>query len=293
MKKTIITLLAIMLAAQAWAHVDGLHWFNYNGLYYRLYKSEVTIWVTVWESKSYKKLTTVTIPETITYKKNIYKVTTIGCDAFSGCSGLTSVTIPNSVTSIGSSAFSGCSSLASVYIPNSVTSIDEDAFYGCKSLASVTIKSEADFEKSKLYFIQNGIRYKVLNKNSVEVVSSNSYTGEIVIPETVTAGNTFTVVKIGYDAFSGCSSLTSIHIPNSVTSIGESAFRGCSSLTSIHIPNSVTRIGKRAFYGCSSLASVYISNSVTSIGEDAFYGCKSLTSVYISKSVTSIGSNAA
>ena len=106
----------------------------------------------------------------------------------------------------------------------------------------------------------------------------------MIIPNSVTS--------IGDGAFYDCSSLTSVTIPNSVTSIGEGAFYNCSSLTSMTIPNSVTSIGESTFYGCSSLTSVTIPNSVTSIGEGAFYNCSSLTSITIPNSVTSIGSSA-
>ena len=97
------------------------------------------------------------------------------------------------------------------------------------------------------------------------------------------------VTCIGGSAFNGCSSLTSITIPNSVASIGRSAFYGCSGLTSITIPNSVTSIGEGAFWACRGLTSITIPNSVTSIAERTFYGCSSLTSVTIPNSVTSIG----
>ncbi|MBR3793578.1 MAG: leucine-rich repeat protein [Alistipes sp.] len=94
---------------------------------------------------------------------------------------------------------------------------------------------------------------------------------------------------IGSYTFEGCSSLTSINIPDGVTSIGENAFSGCSSLTFINIPNSVTSIGEDAFYNCSSLTSINIPDSVTSIGSGAFRYCSSLTSITIPNSVTSIG----
>ena len=96
------------------------------------------------------------------------------------------------------------------------------------------------------------------------------------------------ITRIGGSAFSDCRSLTSIHIPSSVTGIEKFAFSGCSSLTSIHIPRSVRSIGECAFYGCRHLTSITIPSSVTSIGEFAFWGCSSLTSVTIPSSVTSI-----
>ena len=149
---------------------------------------------------------------------------------------------------------------------------------------------------SQTRFWIDSLRYEITSTNpaKVEVHDANASITTANIPETVTyQGTTYSVTSIGDDAFynplSNCSSLTSVTIPNSVTSIGNSAFEGCCSLTSVTIPNSVTSIGNSAFNDCDSLTSVTIPNSVTSIGDAAFEGCSSLTSVTIPNSVTSIG----
>ena len=142
----------------------------------------------------------------------------------------------------------------------------------------------------------DSITYDVITKAKQATVIekvTGYYSGSVVIPETVVYNNvTYSVTSIGDEAFSYCSGLTGITIPNSVTSIGVWAFSGCSGLTSITIPNSVTYIGLGAFYGCFGLTSVTIPNSVTSIGDGAFSDCFGLTSVTIPNSVTYIEGSA-
>lgn len=132
-------------------------------------------------------------------------------------------------------------------------------------------------------FMVDGIAYNNITNVTVQVVSSGDYSGEIIIPETVTYnGVTYKVTSIGTNAFANCSGLTSVTIPNSVTSIGKSAFEGCSGLTGeLVIPNSVTSIGDFAFRNCYDLTSVTIGNSVTSIGKLVFEFCDELKKIIV------------
>ena len=147
-------------------------------------------------------------------------------------------------------------------------------------LALLPLVASADAVKiGSIYYNLNA------DAKTAEVTSNpNKYTGEVVIPKTVTYQSVkYKVTSIGGVAFFECSGLTSVTIPKSVKSIGWGAFYSCSGLTSVSIPNSVTSIGQFAFYNCSGLTSVAIPSSVTSIGWSAFemYKSNSLTSVYI------------
>lgn len=133
--------------------------------------------------------------------------------------------------------------------------------------------------------------FNIIGPNTVEVTGHGDWMeGNLEIPSSVEyESTTFFVAQIGDEVFSFCGSLTSVTIPNSVTSIGRKAFWGCGGLTSINIPNSVTSLGYAAFSGCGNLISVVISSTVTSIETYTFSDCTSLTSITIPNSVTSIG----
>ena len=142
-------------------------------------------------------------------------------------------------------------------------------------------------------FESAGIYYNITGNNTVEVTYSdrdnNTYSGSISVPETVTNNGTeYSVTKIGEYAFQG-SAVTSVSMPESITSIGTSAFYGCQNLESVTLPESLTTLGSSAFYSCKLLKTIKIPSGVTAIPERCFSTCSSLESVTIPEGVTAIG----
>ena len=129
-----------------------------------------------------------------------------------------------------------------------------------------------------------------LTAEVISVVKNHAGLSQLSIPESVEyEGKTYRVVAIGNKVFSQCTSLTSISIPDGITSIGDSAFWSCSGLKTITIPDNVTTIGHAAFFSCEALTSVTIGSRVTTIGDFAFYNCRRLTTITIPDKVASIG----
>ncbi len=249
-----------------------------------------------------------------------YPVTSIGWYAFEGCTGLTSIEIPDKVTSIGDRAFEGCTGLISVSIPDSVTSIGWCSFEDCDSLANIYISDIAawcniNFEHyssplnyAEYLYLNGELVTDVVIPQGVTVIPEYAFScaslKSVSIPDSVTSIGNYvfkgcteltsvsipnSVASMGYGVFYDCTGLTNIEIPNSITSIGDYAFEGCTGLTNVSIPNSVNSIGWSAFNGCTALTSIEIPDSVTSINNLTFYGCTALTKIEIPNSVTSIG----
>lgn len=387
--KSLVTAFTTLLSLYVHAHDAYI-----DGIYYNLDTNNKTATVTYDTTGRNKYSGSVTISSTISYQSTTYIVKNIGESAFSGCSNLTSVTIPNSVTSIDSEAFSECRNLTSVTIPNSVTSIGNNAFYNCYGLSSVTIPNSVTCIGKLAFYNCFGLTSLTMSNN---VTSIGNYAfGEckklttITIPKSVTSisycafyncsGLTSVVAEMkipfafGSSAFSGIASTCILTVPygtkdayiaagwttsvfkggiieapspnitfadanvkslcvanwdtdgdrelsedeaaavtdlgmvfkgneditsfnelqyfTGLTSISNGAFSGCSNLISVIMPDGIETIRDYAFFSCKGLNSLALPNSVTSIGNYAFEECHSLQTLVIPASVTSIGVSA-
>ena len=215
---------------------------------------------------------TVILPSTI----SSWPVTKIGEDAFQDNTTITSVTIPASVTEIGSNAFAGCTNLTSVTYGGDWSNLTIQS-------GNPAVQDAANAPLFNFEFIPPD--------NTAVIVTNYKYNGaaaDVTIPSRYQGKP---VTTIGHAAFFN-SAVTSVTIPDSVTSISDEAFINCPKLTNISIPNSVTYIGFSAFSSCTSLKSITLPSSLSFISGALFLGCSQLTTIHIPVSVTSIGNNA-
>lgn len=243
---------------------------------------------TVTITKYTGKESTVILPSTI----NSWDVTKIGEDALKDNTTITSVTIPASVTEIGSNAFAGCTNLTSVHYAGDWSNLTIQS--GNPAVQDAANEQLFDFE-----FILNNTAVIVnsYNGTAADVTIPSRYKGKpvtainnAVFPNSAVTSVTIpdSVTSIHDVSFFNCSQLTNISIPNSVTYIGYSAFSYCTSLKSITLPSSLSTISRALFSGCSQLTTIHIPDSVSSIQFYAFHDCENLKTIRIPVSVTSI-----
>ena len=208
---------------------DNPNYLAENGILYNKDKTELIAWPSANGN--------ITIPST---------VETIGSSAFEECLSLTGVTISEGVIAIERNAFQNCKNLKNITISSSVDYIQNNAFIGCENLKSITVS-----ENNSVYFSEFGILYNdyedYFDENKLALVAYPSASGNIKILPTVEA--------IGDYAFSGCTALTGVTIPNGVREIGHGAFMGCG-LTSVEIPKSINKIENGAFLSVMNLKKV-------------------------------------
>ena len=292
-KKYLLTtlLLVAMTTATALAYD-----FEVDNVYYKIL-TDSTVEVTYNNGNNNSYSGQVSIPETVTNDGAVYTVTRIGGSAFYKNYNLTAVELPNTITRIGADAFYDCRSLKTINIPNSVTYISDRAFYYCMGLTRINIPDGVTYIGSNAFYDCH-LTGVLTIPSSVTTIGSNAFhrasqnlTGIVVAegnPNYDSRDGCNALIKTGTNLLMlGCKNST---IPDGVNTIGSYAFWG-SDLTSINLPNSVTTIQKHAFAYCYDLVNVTLGNSLTTIGEDAFQFC-SFSSIDIPDAITTIDDEA-
>lgn len=208
----------------------------------------------------------VSIPATVTYNGNSYSVTSVGKDAFSGCTGLTYVVLGNNIKTIGANAFKGCTGLTTVKLPTQLETIGNYAFYDCQNCNFSALSL-----KEGLTSIGDFAFY-----NCDKIVS-------ISMPSTLT--------HLGNNAFQNCDQLETAILSDALNNISDYCFERCTNLSTLHLPDNALSIGNSAFYCCSKLTHIDIPFSVTTIGDYAL-NSTGLSSLIVPSNVTTVGTRA-
>lgn len=236
MRKVFTIIISALLAVSTFA--GDYERVLIGDLYYNLYEENKTAEVTYQQFWNNYSLTSISIPDTVEYDSENYKVTSIGEEAFYGCYDLTSVTIPNTITTIGQRAFSDCYDLTFVTIPNSVTSIGNEAFSSAFCLFYKGEATGAPWGAKYMNLYQEGSLFYD-NETKTKVIKCDiAAEGEIILPNSV--------MELAEDAFIHCAKLEKVIMPNNLRIIGPGAFQGCVKFDTIYIPQNVDSIGSGA-----------------------------------------------
>ena len=223
--------------------------------------------------------------------------TTFGQQVFIGCTGLETITLPNTLTSMGGSVFQNCTSLKSINWPTAITTIPNYTFYGCTNL---TFEIPSNITSIGSNAFRDCVNITAVNAPAVESIGDNAFYNCTAL---TTFTSTTALKTVGQSAFQGCSQLTGTFDFSEMTSIKSNAFNGCviletgdvnlakatflgggifkdnTKITSAIIPEGITEVGGSMFRGCSNLKKVTLPSTITAIKGNAFDGCSSLTDV--------------
>ena len=216
---------------------------------------------------------TVIIPNITTY---------IGERAFQGCTGINNLKLGESVETINATAFNNCTSIPEVYIPDSVITIGDSAFENNTSLKKVDIGNGTTLIGCGA-FENSGVETVIIG-DKVETIERGAFKNCANLKEIIWGSSLKTIGNTGYTgngAFENCTSLTTVHIPDTVVTVDKLTFRNCTGLTTVTIGENVSYFGENVFEGCSSLKSIIIPESTLSINRYMFSGCTSLESIYL------------
>lgn len=297
--KTVNKLLCLLLALSATLAVHAQTFFNYtySGKTLRYRVIDGTMNVRVSDGNNKTTLGSITIPSTVTYDGQSYTVTEITAHGFEENLGLTSVIYPTTLTSIGSNAFGGCSNLtkfvsgSSSYkvckISSNITMLGEMCFAGCGFESAQLSLDKISGDQGKRCF-QSCTKLNTVVASGV--ISNSMFLDCTALTFFSMSSSTNLNPKIGDYAFSGCTSLQTVGFSSSTSckTLGYMAFKGVTSLTSITLPAGLEKVGDYAFYECSNLSNVTFPGTLTTIGKSAFNSCN-LTSVTIPANVNNIG----
>lgn len=300
------------------------HDFEVDGIYYnkilQLQEAIVTYYGTDYNSAQYSG--TVIIPDSVSVDGEKYSVKRIGDYAFYNCTGITEISIPNSITTISNSAFEGCagklvincninssqtyysvggsfyrSKFNSIEFKEGVTKIGDGAFFECTDLTNIVFSDSLKYIGRQTFEGCSKLTSLTIPSNVTEIGRLAFYrctglTNISVSPNNKmygSRGNCNAIIDEGLirnRLILGCKNS---FIPQSVTSIADAAFYECEDLTTLDLPDNLYYIGSEAFYGCKGLTTLNIPDSLESIGDKAFYGCTGLTSITIPQNVRTIG----